>query len=130
MKRRQFARLLGLGVCAAGLWPWRARSQASSVAKAGTEAKPREIEVIAQRFKYTPSVLRVAEGETVVLLAKSLDFVDGMNFPAHGVRADLLPGLITRVTLPPKPAGRYDFVCDNFCGDGHEEMHGQVLVGG
>lgn len=129
LNRRLLSKAVGLGALTAGLMPWLARSGESISAKDVPKAKAREIEVIAQRFKYTPNVVRVREGETVVLLVKSLDFVHGMNFPDYGVRADLVPGQITRITLSPKPAGKYDFVCDNFCGDEHEEMHGQVVVG-
>jgi heme/copper-type cytochrome/quinol oxidase subunit 2 len=32
------------------------------------------------------------------------------------------------VALPAAPPGSYDFVCDNFCGDHHEEMHGRMIV--
>ena len=35
---------------------------------------------------------------------------------------------VTRIALPPMPAGTYDFLCDNFCGDGHESMHGRLVV--
>lgn len=125
--RRHFSTVLGLGLSAAGLLPLIARS-----ASPGEDGKspPRDLEVLAQRFKYTPDVLHVRAGETVTLLVTSLDFVHGMNFPDHGVRADLVPGQVVRITLGPKPAGRYAFVCDNFCGEGHEEMHGQIIVAG
>jgi len=59
---------------------------------------------------------------------RSLDFVHGMNIPDLGMRLDLVPGRVTRLELQPKAAGTIDFVCDNFCGDGHEEMHGRFVV--
>ena len=59
---------------------------------------------------------------------RSLDFVHGMNIPDLGMRLDLGPGRVTRLELQPKAAGVIDFVCDNFCGDGHEEMHGRFIV--
>lgn len=89
----------------------------------------REIELTAQRFQYTPNEIHVKAGEAVVLVCRSLDFVHGMNLPDYGMRADLMPGQLTRVPLAPKPAGVYEFLCDNFCGDGHEGMHGRIVVG-
>jgi cytochrome c oxidase subunit II len=63
-----------------------------------------------------------------VLEFTSLDFVHGFNMPDLKVRADLPPGLVTRVPLPMAKPGTYDFLCDNFCGDQHEEMHGRMIV--
>ncbi len=88
----------------------------------------REIPIVAQRFFYTPNVIRLRRGEAVVLAFTSLDFVHGFNAPDFGVRADLLPGRITRVPITPMTAGTFDFLCDNFCGEGHEQMSGQFIV--
>lgn len=90
---------------------------------------PREIEIVAQRFKYEPAEIPLKVGERVVLAIRSLDFIHGFNIPELGIRADLVPGKITKVELQPKVAGPIDFLCDNFCGDGHEEMHGRFIVG-
>jgi cytochrome c oxidase subunit 2 len=35
---------------------------------------------------------------------------------------------VTRLDLHPKEPGVIDFVCDNFCGSGHEEMNGRFVV--
>lgn len=95
-----------------------------------TEESPplRVIEIIAQRFRFTPHEIQLKVGEPVMLAIKSLDFVHGMNIPDFGKRADLVPGQITRIELLPSTSGTFDFVCDNFCGDGHEEMHGRFVV--
>ena len=98
----------------------------SRVAQA-TDA-PRTIEVTARRFVFTPSVISAKAGERIVLEVKSADFIHGMNFPDLKIRADLVPGRVTRIELPAQRAGIYEFLCDNFCGDGHEEMHGKLVV--
>jgi cytochrome c oxidase subunit 2 len=91
---------------------------------------PRIIEVTARRFSFAPNEITAKAGERVVLEVKSVDFPHGMNFPDFKIRADLVPGRITRIELPVQRAGIYEFVCDNFCGDGHEEMHGKLVVTG
>jgi cytochrome c oxidase subunit II len=88
----------------------------------------REIEMVAQRFQYTPAEINLKAGEKVVLAIRSLDFVHGFNIPDLGVRADLVPGKVTKVEITPTKVGKLDFVCDNFCGDKHEEMHGTFIV--
>lgn len=89
---------------------------------------PREIEIVARRFNFTPNEIPLKAGERVVLAIRSLDFVHGFNVPDLGVRADLIPGRVTRVEITPKKAGPLDFLCDNFCGDDHEQMHGRFIV--
>ncbi len=89
---------------------------------------PREIEIEARRFKFTPNEIPLKAGERVVLAIRSLDFVHGFNVPDLGVRVDLIPGRVTRLEIIPKKAGALDFLCDNFCGDDHEQMHGRFIV--
>lgn len=91
-------------------------------------AEPRVIELTARRFTYTPNEIALQAGERVVIAIRSIDFVHGMNLPDLHMRLDLVPGRITKLELHPKTPGVIDFVCDNFCGDGHEEMHGRFVV--
>ena len=91
-------------------------------------AEPRVIELTARRFIYTPNEIALKVGERVVVAIQSIDFVHGMNLPELHMRLDLMPGRITKLELHPKTPGVIDFVCDNFCGAGHEEMHGRFVV--
>lgn len=88
---------------------------------------PQVVKLVAQRFRYTPSEFRVKPGE-VVLEFTSLDFVHGFNMPDLNVRADLPPGRVTQVRFTVDKPGQYDFLCDNFCGDQHEEMNARMIV--
>ncbi|HMA09868.1 MAG TPA: cytochrome c oxidase subunit II, partial [Ramlibacter sp.] len=54
----------------------------------------------------------------------------GFNLPDFGVRADLVSGKVTRVELTPDKAGSFTFLCDVFCGTGHEDMSGRLVVNG
>lgn len=93
-----------------------------------TPKKERVIKVVAQRFSYTPSEIILKTGEPVRLEFTSLDFVHGFKIPDLNIRADLPPGQVTNVHLIPKKAGVYEFICDNFCGAEHEDMHGKIIV--
>ena len=96
--------------------------------RSAQSAEPRIIRITARRFSYEPNEIPLKVGESVVVEVNSLDFVHGMNIPEMGKRFDLVPGRITRLELQPTKPGTIDFVCDNFCGDGHEEMHGRFVV--
>lgn len=91
-------------------------------------ADPRVIPMTARRFVYEPAEIPLKAGERVVVEIRSVDFVHGMNIPDLGMRLDLMPGKVTLLELQPESPGVIDFVCDNFCGDGHEEMHGRFVV--
>ena len=52
----------------------------------------------------------------------------GFSAPDFNVRADILPGMIDRVRITPDKAGTFEFVCDVFCGSGHEDMSGTLIV--
>ena len=93
-------------------------------------SQPRVIEMTARRFAYEPNEIALKAGERVIIEIRSLDFVHGMNLPDLGKRLDLVPGRVTRLELHPQAPGVIDFVCDNFCGDRHEEMHGRFVVSG
>jgi cytochrome c oxidase subunit 2 len=88
----------------------------------------RVIKIVAQRFHYTPNEITLKKGEPVTLEFTSLDFVHGFTVPALGVRANLPPGKPTLVHVTPDKPGRFVFLCDNFCGDGHEDMNGVFVV--
>ena len=99
------------------------------VGAANDDAPPaRIVKVVAQRFHYTPNEIELKTGQPVVLEFTALDFTHGFNIPDLAIRADLRAGAVTRVRLQPEKAGAYDFLCDNFCGAGHEEMNGRIVV--
>jgi cytochrome c oxidase subunit 2 len=98
------------------------------VSSAGQGAEPRVVKISAKRFSFTPAEVRVKKGEAVVLELTSLDRVHGFNLPAFKIRKDIVPNDVTRVALTPEKEGTFPFHCDVFCGDGHEDMTGTLVV--
>jgi len=88
----------------------------------------RVIPIKVKRFEYTPKEVTLKRGVPVVLELTSLDIAHGFNLPDLGVRADVLPGLTARVRIVPEQTGRFVFHCDIFCGTGHEELEGVIIV--
>jgi cytochrome c oxidase subunit 2 len=88
----------------------------------------RVIPVVARRFVYRPDVLTLKLGEPVVLELTSADVVMGLNVPDFNVRSDIIPGQVSRLRFTPDKVGRFTFLCDVFCGDGHEGMSGEIHV--
>lgn len=94
----------------------------------GKATKARVIKVEARKFRFAPNVIEVRQGEAVVLALRALDFAHGFNIPELQTRIDLVPGKVVQLRLQPALAGRFGFLCDNFCGAGHEEMAGTLVV--
>ena len=80
------------------------------------------------KFSFTPSELRLKTGVAVTLMLSTEDFVHGFSVPDFNTRIDLVPGKTVELTLTPNRAGRFVFLCDNFCGDGHDRMTGTMIV--
>lgn len=97
----------------------------AGVAARGAE---RVIHISARRFTYTPNRIELKIGEPVVFELVTEDIVMGFSIPDFKVRSDIVPGKTMRVALTPDKAGTFVFLCDIFCGEGHENMNGQLVV--
>jgi cytochrome c oxidase subunit 2 len=98
---------------------------ASAVGAAGKEEV---IQITAKRFEYSPSEITIKKGIPVVLEFTSLDTKHGFNCPGLGVRTDIYPQKVSRIRIVPEKAGTFSFHCDIFCGSGHEDMTGKIIV--
>lgn len=88
----------------------------------------RVIHITAKKFEFSPDSIKLKKGESVVLEISSEDRKHGFSLRTFGVRSDVLPGKVSRIRFTPDQTGKFTFSCDVFCGDGHEEMTGTVVV--
>jgi cytochrome c oxidase subunit 2 len=98
------------------------------VAAQSAEPKEKVIKISAKKFNYTPGEVTLKKGVPVILEFRTQDVMMGFNLPDFNVRADMVPGKTTRVRLVPGKTGTFVFLCDVFCGTGHEEMNGKLTV--
>ena len=94
------------------------------------DAQPNEqvIKIVAKKFDYTPNVIKLKKDVPVVLEFTTLDIIMGFKVPDLGIRTDIVPGKVSQVRLVPDKVGTFPFVCDIFCGSGHEDMTGTIIV--
>jgi cytochrome c oxidase subunit II len=95
---------------------------------ADVKAQEKVIQVTAERFKFTPSVIELKLGEPVMIELTTLDRKHGFQAPDLNVDETVEPGRVTRVHLVPAKAGTFLFHCTVFCGSGHEDMAGEIVV--
>jgi cytochrome c oxidase subunit 2 len=86
------------------------------------------IKVKAKRFEFSPSVITVRLNVPVVLEFESLDRAHGFAVPDLKLEAEIRRGETTRLRFVPDKLGTFPFHCNRFCGSGHEEMNGQIVV--
>jgi len=102
---------------------------ASFVLTSSSHADPvHEVEVVAKKFAFEPSVIRVIEGEPVRLVIRSADAVHG--FAIRDLKIDVqIPrgGAPVTVEFTAPPPGRYEVACSEFCGSGHGQMKAALV---
>ena len=105
-----------------------ALAAAGAVGLGARAAAERVIAVRARKFVFEPAEIALTKGEPVTLELTTSDVFMGFSAPAFGARGDIVPGMVTRLRLMPDKAGTFPFLCDVFCGDGHEAMSGKLIV--
>lgn len=93
-------------------------------------AKPKEriFKIVAKKFDFVPSTIRVKKGESVTLMFTAPEIFMGVNFADLGMRVDIVPGKVATLRFTPDKVGSFTFLCDVFCGKGHEDMSGTLVV--
>ena len=90
---------------------------------------PRIIEVVASRFAFEPARIEVTEGEHIRLVVTSADGVHGVGIKKFRVEKKVPRGG-TPVTIDfvASAAGEFPLLCSEYCGNGHEDMKGLLVV--
>ncbi|MFP5263671.1 MAG: DUF5777 family beta-barrel protein [Blastocatellia bacterium] len=105
----------------------------AGVCAAGTpegEQQAREIKVSARKFEFEPKTITVRKGEHVKLVVTSEDVDHGIAIREFGVDEQVKAKKTKVIDLTPDREGRFQFVCSVFCGDGHPDMVGELVVTG
>ena len=92
------------------------------------QGSERVIAVVARKFVFLPSEIRLKLHEPAVLELTAPEVVMGFSVPELKMRTDIIPGQVARLRLRPEKVGTFDYLCDIFCGDGHEGMAGKLIV--
>ncbi|GGF22351.1 alternative cytochrome c oxidase subunit 2 [Aliidongia dinghuensis] len=72
--------------------------------------------------------LHLPVGKPVRVLLRSIDVVHDFYVPEFRAKMDLMPGLVTRFWFTPTQTGTYEILCAGFCGVGHPQMRGNVVI--
>ena len=90
---------------------------------------PRVINVVAQRFTFEPSRIEVTEGERIKLVVTSGDGVHGVEIKKFKVTKKVpRGGDPVTIEFVAAAAGEFPIMCSEYCGEGHEDMKGMLVV--
>ena len=88
----------------------------------------KEFNITAQQFSFTPSTITVNKGDTILINAKSMDVTHGFSIADYNINLQLTPGTTQTATFTADTAGNFSFICSVFCGSGHADMKGTLVV--
>lgn len=115
--------------------PAAAAAEAAGAEERGTHGAPqsgerRTVRMLAERFRFTPSEIRVPRGVTLELRIRSDDTMHGFRIVGRNVNLAVPKRRQGEavVVFEADEAGRYTFECSRLCGAGHNFMRGQIVV--
>jgi cytochrome c oxidase subunit 2 len=84
--------------------------------------------MLAHMWAWTPSPLHVPQGAAITFYVTSADVLHGFQVPGTTINATAVPGIIGSVTYTFAHAGTYNIICNEYCGIGHHNMIGRIIV--
>ena len=91
--------------------------------------EPRVIEVVVKRFAFEPARIEATEGEHIRLVVTSADGVHGVAIKKFRVeKAVPRGGTPVTIDFVASAPGEFPLLCSEYCGKGHEEMQGLLVV--
>lgn len=105
-------------------------SHASSAAvRVLAQDEPRTIDVVAKRFAFEPARIEVTEGERIKLVVKSADGVHGIEVKKFKINKKVpRGGEPVTIEFTANAAGEFPILCSEYCGNGHDDMKGMLVV--
>lgn len=114
--------IIAIGVCGIATY---AQDPAAS-------PEPKVFDVVARRFAFEPATIDVVEGDRVRLLVRSADGPHGVEIKAFKVKKAVpraKPGEApVTIEFVAATAGEYPILCSEYCGNGHKDMSGMLVV--
>ncbi len=92
------------------------------------DEKTYQVFAVAQMWSFEPSVIYIPVGSEVDFFLSSKDVVHGFNIAEKNVNMMAVYGNINKTTVKFDKPGVFDIVCHEYCGTGHQNMKGQVIV--
>ncbi len=87
-----------------------------------------EVFFVASMWNFQPSEVFIPVGSEVDMYLTSKDVVHGFNIAEKNVNMMAVYGALNKVRVKFDKPGIYNIVCHEYCGVGHQNMRGQIIV--
>ncbi len=105
------------------------RSKGGEKSKTNSSFKPdKEIRLVATNYSFTPNIITVKKGERVRLKLYSKQGTHGISVPELNIIEYMPEGEEVTADFIPSKVGEFRFACSIYCGNGHGEMIGSIIV--
>jgi len=96
----------------------------------GDAQERRVVEIVAERFSFTPSEIRVPRGTVLELRVRSQDTMHGFRLVGRNVDLAIPKRRMGEavIVFDATEVGRFRFECSRLCGAGHNFMTGEIVV--
>ncbi len=88
----------------------------------------RTIHMGVRQYVWEPSIIRAKKGELVRLIIHNADVMHGLVIPELGVINVDIPSDGAVIEFVADKVGTFEFFCSYYCGEGHMEMQGKVII--
>jgi cytochrome c oxidase subunit 2 len=97
--------------------------------RAAPAPEAKTFEITASRFKFEPDVIEVQQGDLVRITIHSADTTHGFGIKELQVKSKIPKGgAPVNVEFQASKAGTFAFACTEYCGSGHRDMKGRLVV--
>lgn len=91
--------------------------------------EPRIIEITARRFAFDPSEVEATVGEKLQLVVRSADGVHGLEIKKLKIKKEVpRGGEPVTIDFTASTEGSFPILCSEYCGNGHDDMSGMLIV--
>lgn len=87
-----------------------------------------QVFLVAKMWSFEPEKIYIPVGSDVDFYITSLDVVHGFNMAEKNINLMAVYGGVGKTTVHFDKPGVYHIVCHEYCGIGHQNMHGEVIV--
>jgi cytochrome c oxidase subunit 2 len=86
-----------------------------------------DVYLMARRYQWYP-ILELEAGKKYNIHTSSVDVDHGFSIQPINMNFEVIPGYDYVITLTPPEAGDFVILCNEYCGIGHHEMSGKMIV--
>ena len=101
---------------------------ASSQHEGSPSTDVKEFKITSKQFSFEPSTIEVNKGDKVRLIVTSMDVPHGISIPEYNINERLDVGKSATIEFTADKEGTFTAFCSVFCGSGHANMKGKLIV--